>query len=167
IKSIYNISSDASNLERINRWQSAIRMFKERPIVGWGPGSYQFVYAPYQRLNEKTIISSNIGDKGNAHSEYLGPLAEMGIPGLIIMVMLVILALKTGIKIYQHTTNHEIKMISLVSVLALSSYFIHGLLNDFLDTDKASIPVWGFIAMIVAMDVYHNESSKEERDVKS
>ncbi|MCP4551070.1 MAG: O-antigen ligase family protein, partial [Bacteroidetes bacterium] len=46
IKSIYNISSDASNLERINRWQSAIRMFKERPIVGWGPGSYQFVYAP-------------------------------------------------------------------------------------------------------------------------
>ncbi len=167
IKSIYNISSDASNLERINRWQSAIRMFKERPIVGWGPGSYQFVYAPYQRLNEKTIISSNIGDEGSAHSEYLGPLAEMGIPGFIIMVMLVILALKTGIKIYQHTTNHEIKMISLVSVLALSSYFIHGLLNSFLDTDKASIPVWGFIAMIVAMDVYHNESSKEKRDVKS
>lgn len=165
IKSIYNISSDASNLERINRWQSAIRMFKERPIVGWGPGSYQFVYAPYQRLNEKTIISSNTGDKGNAHSEYLGPLAEMGIPGFIFIVMLVILSIKTGIKIYQHTTNNEIKMISLVCVLALSSYFIHGLLNNFLDTDKASIPVWGFIAMIVAMDIFHKEPAEKIKEV--
>ena len=32
IQSIYNISSDASNLERINRWQAAIRMFNDRPI---------------------------------------------------------------------------------------------------------------------------------------
>ena len=57
IQSIYNISSDASNLERINRWQAAIRMFEDRPIVGWGPGTYQFMYAPYQRSKEKTIIS--------------------------------------------------------------------------------------------------------------
>jgi len=49
IESIANISSDASNLERINRWQAALRLFHERPVVGWGPGTYQFEYAPYQR----------------------------------------------------------------------------------------------------------------------
>ena len=31
VKSISNISSDASNLERINRWNSALRMWKVRP----------------------------------------------------------------------------------------------------------------------------------------
>ena len=83
VQSISNISSDASNLERINRWASALRLFEERPIFGWGPGTYQFVYAPYQRAKEKTIISTNYGDMGNAHSEYIGPLSESGVLGMI------------------------------------------------------------------------------------
>ena len=38
VSSISNISSDASNLERINRWNCALRMFEEKPLMGWGPG---------------------------------------------------------------------------------------------------------------------------------
>jgi O-antigen ligase len=76
VSSISNVSSDASNLERLNRWNCAIELFKERPVVGWGPGTYQFVYAPFQRSKDRTIISTNQGDGGNAHSEYLGPLCE-------------------------------------------------------------------------------------------
>jgi len=160
IKSIYNISSDASNLERINRWQSAFRMFDERPIVGWGPGTYQFNYAPFQRSQDRTIISTNAGDLGNAHSEYIGPLAEQGVLGLVTTLILMVTVLYTGIKVYQKAKNKEIKLYSLVAVLSLVTYFVHGLLNNFLDTDKASIPFWGFFAMIVAMDLYHKD--KEE-----
>ncbi|MDG2343819.1 MAG: O-antigen ligase family protein, partial [Flavobacteriales bacterium] len=76
LESMSNISSDASNLERFNRWNCAINLFKERPIFGWGPGTYSFVYAPFQDASDLTIISTNFGDGGNAHSEYLGPLAE-------------------------------------------------------------------------------------------
>ncbi len=155
LRSIYNISSDASNLERINRWQSALRLFKERPVVGWGPGTYQFVYAPKQNSREKTIISTNAGDMGNAHSEYLGPLAETGILGFILIVLIFILALYKGIKVYRQTDISEIRMLSLSTVLALITYFTHGLINNFLDSDKAAIPVWAFMAMIVAMEVYH------------
>jgi O-antigen ligase len=53
VKSISNISSDASNLERLNRWSAAIRMFKEKPFIGFGPGTYSFKYAPYQFSYEK------------------------------------------------------------------------------------------------------------------
>ena len=157
VRSIYNISSDASNLERINRWQAAIRLFKERPLVGWGPGTYQFVYAPMQLSREKTIISTNAGDKGNAHSEYLGPLAEMGLFGALLMMTIVTIAMVTGLNVYKNTKNTEIKMLSFSALLALITYFTHGLINNFLDTDKASIPVWGFMAMIVAMDVFHSK----------
>src|SRR5690606_10591084 len=78
IESISNISTDASNLERINRWNSAIGMWKERPLFGWGPGTYQFEYAPFQKAEDLTIISTNVGDVGNAHSEFLGTLSENG-----------------------------------------------------------------------------------------
>ena len=83
LESMSNVSTDASNLERLNRWNSAIQLFKERPILGWGPGTYAFVYAPFQDASDLTIISTNFGDGGNAHSEYLGPLSEQGILGLI------------------------------------------------------------------------------------
>ena len=76
VESISNVSSDASNLERINRWKSAWEMFQDKPLFGFGPGTYAFEYAPYQQSKRQTIISTNAGDGGNAHSEYLGPLSE-------------------------------------------------------------------------------------------
>ena len=154
VRSMSNISSDASNLERINRWQAAIRLFDERPVFGWGPGTYQFVYAPFQRSKEKTIISTNLGDMGNAHSEYLGPLAEMGLPGMLFVILLMIFVIYTGLRVY-HRGNREVKFLSLMATLGLVTYYTHGLLNNFLDSDKLSVPFWGFIAVIVALDTFH------------
>lgn len=156
IQSMSNISSDASNLERINRWQAALRLFNERPVVGWGPGTYQFVYAPFQRSKEKTIISTNLGDLGNAHSEYLGPLSEMGLPGMLIVLLLIIYVIYLGTKVYKYSRG-EIRYLGLMALLGLITYFAHGLLNNFLDSDKLSVPFWGFIAIIVAIDIYQTK----------
>ena len=163
IQSITNISTDASNLERINRWQSAFRLFNERPVFGWGPGTYQFVYAPYQMSKEKTIISTNAGDGGNAHSEYFGPLAEQGLVGSLLVVMLVVVTVYCGIKTYSRCKNKKAKVLVLGATLAFFSYFIHGFLNNFLDTDKLAVPVWSLAALIAAIDVYY--ADKEEMKI--
>ena len=36
-------------------------------------------------------------------------------------------------------------------------------MNNYLDTDKASVPFWGFIALIVAIDVYHKKNIVETK----
>ncbi|MDO9511284.1 MAG: O-antigen ligase family protein [Bacteroidales bacterium] len=154
IQSISNISSDASNLERINRWQAALRLYEERKVLGWGPGAYQFVYAPYQLSKEKTIISTNAGDKGNAHSEYIGPLAEQGLPGLIIILLLYSSIVYYGLQLTRKATNRKFRRLTLGITLGLISYFIHGVMNNFLDTDKLSVPFWAFVAALVAIDSY-------------
>ena len=141
VQSITNISTDASNLERINRWQSAFRLFNERPVFGWGPGTYQFVYAPYQMSKEKTIISTNAGDGGNAHSEYFGPLAEQGIVGSLLVLALVVVTVYCGMRAYRRCKNKPAKVLVLGATLAFISYFVHGFLNNFMDTDKLAIPV--------------------------
>ncbi|MCD4697303.1 MAG: O-antigen ligase family protein [Bacteroidales bacterium] len=158
IQSITNISSDASNLERINRWQSAMRMFRERPFWGWGPGTYQFLYAPYQRSKEKTIISTNAGDMGNAHSEYIGPMSESGVLGMITILLIFGFSVYIGLRVYHRSKDNEIRILSLSVTIGLISYYIHGFLNNFLNSDKASVPVWGFMAILVALDIYHNKS---------
>jgi O-antigen ligase len=161
IQSIANISSDASNLERINRWQSALRMSRERPFWGWGPGTYQFLYAPFQRSKEKTIISTNAGDLGNAHSEYIGPLAESGYIGMITMFLIFCFSVYTGLMVYKRLKDRELKILALAVVIGLISYYLHGFLNNFLDSDKASVPVWGFIALLVTLDIYYLNSKKD------
>ncbi len=170
IKSIYNITNDASNTERINRWHSAFRMFQERPVFGFGPGTYQFKYAPFQRNYQRTKISTNFGDVGNAHSEYLGPLAEFGFLGMLSKVALMLMVLYTGMKLYYHGRNETVRITSLTILLCLITYFTHGFLNNFLNYDKASVPFWAFIAIFVAMETYFNKpdpSSEEESPDKA
>jgi len=157
VKSISNVRNDDSNLERLNRWNSAIRMFREKPVFGWGPGTYQFNYAPFQISHEKTSISTNTGKRGNAHSEYLGPLSESGILGMLSIVIIFAVSIYTGLKIYFKSKSKHIKTISLGVLLGLITYFIHGVLNNFLDTDKASALVWGYMAILVAIDLYHKD----------
>ncbi len=160
VQSISNISTDASNMERLNRWNSAFEMFYLHPILGWGPGTYSFVYAPFQRSKDKTIISTNFGEVGNAHSEYIGPLAESGILGSLSFIIIMIFTIITGIKNYRIATNRDIKALSLSITLGLITYFVHGTLNNFLDTDKLAVPFWTFISIIVAIDIYHKEKEK-------
>jgi putative inorganic carbon (hco3(-)) transporter len=152
IRSITNIRTDASNMERINRWKTALRMFREKPIMGWGPATYQFKYASYQMADEKTIISTNYGEGGNAHSEYLGALVDSGITGLILYLILLFISLRKGIIIWKTHRDRQIRLIALALVAGLVTYAIHGALNNFLDTDKISVLFWGMIAAIVAID---------------
>ena len=44
-------------------------------------------------------------------------------------------------------------MYLLGTVIGLITYFIHGLFNNFLDMDKAAIPLWFFVAVIVYIDI--------------
>ena len=159
ISSMSNITTDASNLERINRWSCAVRMFDDKPMFGYGPGTYMFQYAPYQLSKDRTIISTNSADGGNAHSEYLGPLSESGVLGLLTYLLLIGVVIYTAVKTYSRLSDIRLKSFVAAALVSLVSYYIHGFLNNFLDTDKISVPFWGFTAMIVAIDIY---SRKQE-----
>ena len=154
VKSISNISTDASNLERLNRWASAFRMWEERPVLGCGPGTYQFLYAGYQRSYQLSTISTNAGDLGNAHSEYIGPLTEQGVPGVALVALLFLTTFATGVRVYRTAKDPQVARMALAFTLSLLTYYIHGVFNNFLDTDKLSVPFWGFTAVVVALDVY-------------
>ncbi len=159
-QSVTNVTSDDSNLERLNRWRCALKMFQDRPYFGWGPGTYQFIYGSYQQANDMTIISTFAGDLGNAHSEYLGPLSEQGILGPLAFVLILITSLYTGIRLYAKAKSRKVRILAISIVLALTTYFAHGFLNNFLQFDKLSALFWGAIATLVAMDIYKKKMTE-------
>jgi len=164
ISSMSNITTDASNLERINRWSCAIRMFKDKPVFGYGPGTYMFQYAPYQLSKDRTIISTNSADGGNAHSEYLGPLSESGLMGLLTYLLIIGVVIYTAVHTYTRLKDQRLKSFVLAALISLITYYIHGFLNNFLDTDKISVPFWGFTAMIVAIDIYSRKENGVQKN---
>lgn len=163
--SIGNINTDVSNKERLNRWYCAWNMFLDRPVFGFGPGTYQFKYGSYQVRRYTTRISTFKGDKGGAHSDYLGYLSETGLIGLLIYLGMAYLCLKTAFKqVYDRTNEH--KNMSLALLLSLTTFFIHGFLNSFTDIDKSMMLVFCAMAGLVAIDL-DSRKNKEIVDNKN
>ncbi len=151
--SVGNLKSDASNLERVNRWLCAYKMFTDRPITGFGPGTYQFVYGPYQSVYEMTYISTMAGDKGNAHSEPLTYLCETGLPGFVSYIVWMLATIGFGIRAYYRAKDKFIKNMVLAALLGFVTFFFHGLVNSFIDQIKFSSLVFGSMAMIIMADI--------------
>ena len=84
-----------------------------------------------------------------------------GVLGAISIVLIIVTSLTTGHKYYRRKEPSGYSWISLTVSLGLITYVLHGFLNNFLDTDKASALFWGFISIIVALDIYQSGETKE------
>jgi O-antigen ligase len=127
-------------------------MVSERPWFGFGPGTYVFQYAPFQKSSELTIISTHSGDLGDAHSEYFSTVSEVGFMGLIFWLGLVFTTMFTAFNIVYTTTSIKIKLTTYMVFLGLVAYHAHGVLNNYSQYDKLAVPLWAFTAIIVALD---------------
>ncbi|MFN4082984.1 MAG: O-antigen ligase family protein [Bacteroidia bacterium] len=156
-ESIANVRNDVSNLERINRWVSAVNMVKAKPIFGFGPGAYSFTYAPYQEPEYKTQISTSFGDQGHAHSEYLNLLSETGWIGLITFLIALYFLFKTGMKLVYTADDIKVRFLASSILIGMVTYLTHGLLNSYSEQDKIAVFFWGSFAIITALDLYHNK----------
>lgn len=155
--------ADVSLLERLNRYSCAWRMAADRPLTGFGPGTYQFAYLPYQLPHERTRISvgqagiTQEGRGGEAHSEYFQALADMGWPGLLSLLALIGVSFFFGAKKIGANDSESSDLRSPFSQkniletaiwLALAGYWAHGLVNNFWHTDKVAMLVLGCLAVL-------------------
>ncbi|HVA18750.1 MAG TPA: O-antigen ligase family protein [Solirubrobacteraceae bacterium] len=72
--------TDPSNDGRTDLWRVAVRGFEASPVHGHGAGMYQTLWERNRPHFAFTI---------NAHSLYLQAMAELGIPGLLLLLVLV------------------------------------------------------------------------------
>ncbi|HRG89183.1 MAG TPA: O-antigen ligase family protein [Chitinophagales bacterium] len=159
--SAFNWKYDVANLERLNRYKCAWRMFKEKPLTGFGNNMYKFTYLKYQKKDEMTRISLNealpdarAGTGGNSHSDYLAALTELGLVGLFLWLGIVVLSL------FQAANNYvkDKSQIMLVMLTALLTFFMHTAVNNFIHDDKISALVWMCCGLIVLTTASTNKT---------
>jgi O-antigen ligase len=71
---------------RTGAWVAALEMTRERPIAGWGPGTYAAEFVPHRlraeiRARRRFVNPLVTSSYSEAHCDYLQAFAEAGIPG--------------------------------------------------------------------------------------
>lgn len=78
--------------DRLPAFLAAFEMFKDRPLLGHGPGTFKFLFMPYRIELPKTYApellrsSGTQSNYGETHNDHLQILAEAGLPAYVIFL---------------------------------------------------------------------------------
>lgn len=151
ITSIFNVTTETSNTQRISLWRTHLEMFKDHPILGVGYERAKPLLAEYyQKLN----ITD--GFYGHAHNDFLNTLSGVGIFGAIAFVWFSLYFLILGFKTFKRSSTDQTKILSLGALGAQIYCFIGGITQcNFYDNEVNHILIFTW-AILVAIRPYQN-----------
>lgn len=161
------LGRDVSSLERLNRYASALRMSLDRPLMGFGPGTFQFQYIPYQKPEQMTRISATApvtrrgpdtyGRGGGAHSEWMQALAETGWPGMLWWLVLVFVGLASGARQLLRARRGAFQPAAAGVFLCLCVFLTHSFVNNTLHEGCVAALFWGCISYLIIQGKTHSK----------
>jgi O-antigen ligase len=108
------ISSDIRTY--INR--DGIKMFKKKPVLGWGLGTFPVVYPQFRTFYTNFFVNE-------AHNDYLQLLVEMGLLGFATMLWFLVTLFTRAIRKMKDWTSEISGAVALACVLGLSGILVH------------------------------------------
>jgi O-antigen ligase/tetratricopeptide (TPR) repeat protein len=147
-------TDDESNQVRFRLWTHAIDYTKHHPLMGCGYGNWKIASITYQRT-----ITNDLYVPIHSHNDFLEMFAELGVLGgllyLSLFVCLVVLTYKT----YYSKANDELKLVSVFSLMAFSTYAVDAMFN--FPTERPISQM--FFALVTAISVGTYIRAREEQ----
>ncbi len=156
---------DVSTAERFYRWIAGVRMIKDNWLTGYGPNTFYDNYKGYTVPAYKTWVSDN-KDRSTVHNYYLLTAIEQGIPGLVILLILLGLLLYYSQHLYHRVKDNIYKTVASTTGVVLSMILLLNFLSDLLETDKIGSLFFLCLAVLVTVDVNTRKESDPSPDVQ-
>jgi O-antigen ligase len=107
---------------RLSIDRDTLQMFRQKPILGWGLGTFPVVYPQFRSFYTNFFVNE-------AHNDYLQLLAETGVVGFGIMIwFVVVLYGRVRRKIGNWTTNMS-AAVTLACTLGCTGILVHSLVD--------------------------------------
>ncbi len=88
-RSLWDLNNPSS-AERIYLWKAGLEQWKDRPLVGWGPGTYALTAGPYKAPYGQFIHypgrPAGFDTTGHCHNLYLMIALQTGLVGLLLFL---------------------------------------------------------------------------------
>lgn len=143
--------TSSNSTGRSTIWTVAWRMFEANPVLGSGTGNFQTAAHLYLiRPGATPAGSLIITTPEPTHNVYLQMLAELGIPGLIVLLSVFIGGIAVALRaahIFERLGDRELELAARCIILALMAY----LASDFFLPDLQLKQFWLVFAIGLAM----------------
>ena len=145
LMSIFN-PTDTSSTLRIALWESTVAMIVDKPLLGIGWGAYWLVYPQYDFFIQDATTTIF-----HAHNMYLNIAAEIGVPGLLVFLTIMIGHIRTALSVIHEVADRWITGLLLGLVAALFGIAVNGFTDFIMFNIQLSMLFWLFNAMIVVI----------------
>ena len=113
---------------RFSLWQLAFDNFKQHPFLGIGYGNYKAT-SKKQYYDSYTHNKGTFANPRRAHNDLIEKLAETGIVGFVLYVLLFVLPFIWFLQLMRHEKNEQTQFVYLTLFLVATAYTIDALLN--------------------------------------
>jgi probable O-glycosylation ligase (exosortase A-associated) len=158
IESIQNYSSEGSAQGRLDAWKGGVQMMLDSPIFGVGLGNFNRTYGTlYNTINTRWTA---------AHSMYVQFIAELGVPGLIFIVTVILLTFRTLAKVRRACDGRDepqYKTLQCITRGAECGFVAYLISTTFLNS-MAHPHLWHFGAIAGCALIALGKMQREERE---
>ncbi len=142
-------SSSTTATGRVEIWRNALSALSDYPITGVGLYTFQAVsWANYVY----TVVSPTF-QMNHAHNTYLETGVDLGVPGLLAFLVVVVAVLVKGMRLASRGQATDVQWLASGLVGGLVANLTHGLVDSALPLGhKPGIIFWGMAGLIVAAD---------------
>lgn len=109
---------DVSADTRVKIGRDCLTMFRARPLMGWGMGTFADVYPQFRSFYTSTFVNA-------AHNDYLQLLTETGVIGFAIMLWFMAAAIRPALRKTKNWPSDVNGMLALAALLGISGILVH------------------------------------------
>ncbi|MBI5473336.1 MAG: O-antigen ligase family protein, partial [Ignavibacteriae bacterium] len=142
-----SLASNSTLLRRVQFWEAGWKAFADAPLVGHGIGSYETTMLSYRPSDY--WISSGEDVTQHAHNEFIEVLAETGIIGFLAYGVLVVYAVRKGLRSLK-SLRHRERLFVWGIVCSLLGIAIDGLASISLRTAPVGALAWFLLGLLAS-----------------
>lgn len=153
-KSAANLE-DSSNRQRILMAQSGLKMFAERPLLGWGPGSFKILYEKYRPAGAIHFTTP--------HNIYILTMVELGSLGLASFLWLALALVRLSLQAIDRHPQDSRWVIAVAALLSTIAQAVHGLVDAALIATQLGLIICAIGGATASLGRYSvNTNAKKE-----
>jgi putative inorganic carbon (hco3(-)) transporter len=136
---------DYTTVSRLAIWGAAYSVFARAPGLGAGFGNLRTTLGGLLGLPESWA--------GDAHNLYLELLAETGIAGLIVFLLLIVIACRAALRLYRRSEGEFDRIIGVAVFAAIAGVLVHGAVDYlFHTTPQVAALFFCLLGMLAALN---------------